>query len=83
MSGFILYSLLQIQDATSETELQELLGSTEYDFRYDLGIVKPVAKLRLADRDSIVSSMALHYGVLSVKADFVWPVGNIECPESD
>ena len=46
-----------------------MLDSDEFDFRYDLGIIKPATELRLEDRESIVSSMALHFGVLSVKAE--------------
>ena len=46
-----------------------MLGSDEYDFRYDLGITKAAHEVRIVDREKIVTSMALHYGVLVVKAE--------------
>ena len=60
---------MQIQDASSVSQLQELLNKEEFDFRYDLGISKPAHAVRLDDRETLVSSMALHYGVLVVKAE--------------
>ena len=57
---------MQIQD---ESQLQQLLGSDEYDFRYDLGITKAAHEVRIVDREKIVTSMALRYGVLVVKAE--------------
>lgn len=54
----------QIEDTTSETQLKDLLNSSEdYDFRFDLGITDTT------NRDKLVSSVALHYGVLVVKAE--------------
>ena len=60
---------MQIEDASLVSQLQELLNTEEFDFRYDLGISKPVHEIRLDDRETLVSSMALHYGVLMVKAE--------------
>lgn len=60
---------MQIENATSVAQLQVLLGTEEFDFRFDLGISKPVHKIELTDRDTFVSAMALHYGVLVVKAE--------------
>ena len=48
-------------------ELQELMNSEEYDFRFDLGITIP--KIRLEDKELLVSSMAKHFAVLKVKAE--------------
>ena len=58
--------ILQLQNASSSQELQELLGSDEYDFRYDLGIGQPVNTIRL---ERIISSIANHYSILVVKAE--------------
>ena len=60
---------MQIADASSTSQLQELLNTEEFNFRYDLGISKPAHEVRLGDRETLVSSMALHYGVLVVKAE--------------
>lgn len=60
---------MQIEDASSVSQLQELLNTEEFDFRYDLGISKPSHEVRLDDRETLVSSMALHFGVLVVKAE--------------
>ena len=64
-----LSSMLQIEDVSSPSQLQELLDTDELDFRYDLGISIPAHKVRLDDREKIVSSIALHYRVLVVKAE--------------
>lgn len=58
--------ILQLQNASLSQELQELLGSDEYDFCYDLGIGQPVNTIRLEDRERIISSIANHYGILVV-----------------
>ena len=50
-------------------ELQELINSEEYDFRFDLGIAIPVNKIRLQDKELLVSSMAKHFTVLKVKGE--------------
>lgn len=60
---------MQIENATSVAQLQELLETEEFDFRFDLGISKPVHEIQLTDREMFVSAMALHYGVLVVKAE--------------
>ena len=60
---------MQIENATSAAQLQELLEKEEFDFRFDLGISKPAHNIRLTDREMLVSAMALHYGVLVVKAE--------------
>ncbi len=52
--------MLQIQDASSQSELQKLLNTNEFEFRFDLGINKPSNKIRLEDRETIVSSISLH-----------------------
>ncbi len=60
---------MQIEDVSSQSELQELLSTNEFEFRFDLGINKPSNKIRLEDRETIVSSIALHHGILAVKAE--------------
>ncbi len=50
-------------------ELKQLLADDEYDFQYDIGIAKPISRLQYSDRHHIVQSSALHYSVLSVKAE--------------
>ena len=57
--------------------MQELLGSDEYDFRYDLGIGQPVNTIRLEDREKIISSIANHYGILVVKAELDQLLGGL------
>ena len=46
-----------------------MLETEEFDFRFDLGISKPVHEIQLTDHEMFVSAMALHYGVLMVKAE--------------
>ena len=46
-----------------------MLGSEKYDFRFDLGIGQSVNSIGLEDVDSIVSAIAKHYAILSVKAE--------------
>ena len=56
----------QIKQTTSTDELQQLLDSEEYDFKYDLGIITSPQDV---DRDHLVSMIALHYGILAVKGE--------------
>lgn len=60
---------MRIQNASSVHQLQEMLNTDEFNFRFDVGICKAAHKVRLDDREVFVSSMALHYGVLVVKAE--------------
>lgn len=53
----------QILEVRNNTELKELLKNDEYDFRFDLGVVTE------KDPRKLVSAMALHFGILSVKAE--------------
>lgn len=49
--------------------MKSLIGSDEYDFRFDIGITKQVDKISFEDKHQIVSHMALHFGILVVKAE--------------
>lgn len=69
--------ILQLQNATTLVELQELLSSEEYDFRYDLGLGKPVNAIRLEDCEGIVSCMSNHYSILVVKAELDQLLGGL------
>ena len=60
---------MQLKNATTSAELQQLLASDDYDFCYDLGFGKPVTTIRLEDCDEMVSGMAKHYAILVVKAE--------------
>ena len=55
--------------------------NNDFDFQYDLGISKPAHTVWL-DCETLFSSMALHYGVLVVKAELdqiLWGIVNSEC----
>ena len=54
---------------TDVHELQELLDSDDYDFRYDCGIMQPTQSIQLTERDHIISCIAKHYAVLRPKAE--------------
>ncbi len=60
---------LQVKATTDVESLRELLSSSEYDFRYDIGISQPVSGIRFFDKEKIVSLMAKHYVILNVKAE--------------
>ena len=46
-----------------------MIGSKEYDFRFDCGVSQSVLSLTLEDRDKIISALCLHYTVLSSLAE--------------
>ena len=50
-------------------EFRELLGTDEYDFRYECGVSQPVTSINLSDRNKLVSAIAMHYSVVRVKAE--------------
>ena len=58
---------MQISEAKSTEELSDLLGCDSYSFIRDVGYSKPQPKY--GDKEDIVHSIALHYVILSVKAE--------------
>ena len=49
--------------------LQALLDSDEYQFRFDIGVNVPSASVALKDKERIALSIAMHYLVYSCKAE--------------
>ena len=60
---------IQLQMVNDSEGLRELLASNEYDFRYDAGVAQPCHAMSLADRDTIVQSLATHYTIIQGKAE--------------
>ena len=58
----------QLQSASNQDEVTEMLGSREFDFRFDIGITQPSTSVRLCDIPYIIELIASHYTVISVKA---------------
>ena len=49
--------------------LKELFSEDEYDFRYNIGISQPLKDIRFANKERLVSLMAMHFVVLNIKAE--------------
>lgn len=56
---------MQLNEAKTDDDFQDLIGSDEYDFRFSCGVTQPSVKLKLKDRDKIISSLCLHFTVLA------------------
>ena len=65
----ILYTLMQLQNASTVEELHHLLESEEYDFRYNLGVAEQVHKVCIEERDAICTHMAKHFAIYHVKGE--------------
>jgi len=52
---------LQVQEAKTTEELSGIVGTDEYDFRFDCGYTKPTCQLKIADRDQMVKCIWLHF----------------------
>ncbi len=59
----------QLEHAETVHDLHQLLYSDEVDFRYECGVSQPVQTIRMADRYSIISAIALHCSVTMCKAE--------------
>lgn len=60
---------MQLQDAKSTEELETVLNSDEYDFRYGLGVAEQTQSVHFVDKNLIVTHMANHFATLHVKAE--------------
>ena len=56
-------------------ELRNLLDSEEYDFRHECGVSKPV---EMSDCHDTVNAFAMHYSLISVKAELDHMVKGLE-----
>ena len=65
----ILYTLMQLQNASTVEELHHLLESEEYDFRYNLGVAEQVHMVCIEERDAICTHMAKHFAIYRVKGE--------------
>ena len=45
------------------------MTSTDYEFRYDCGVSKPVCRIKYSEKQKIVEAMCLHYTVLASLAE--------------
>ena len=45
------------------------MTSTDYEFRYDCGVSKPVCPIKYSEKHKIVEAMCLHYSVLASLAE--------------
>lgn len=56
---------MQIAASDSEEELQALMSSPSFDFRFNCGIGDAASTFRLSDKSKIVNAMVLHFTILS------------------
>ena len=62
-------SYVQVLDAKSVDELQFLLQTDEYDFRYNLGVATNIQTVALRDKQDIVTQLANHFAIFQTKAE--------------
>ena len=53
----------QISNATSTDELQGILRSDDFDFRFDCGFSKPTASIKFEDIPLFMRTVWMHYTV--------------------
>ena len=56
--------LFQLQDLSSENEFTDLVCSQEYELLSNCGITKVPVKMKLSDKESVISAVCLHYSIL-------------------
>ena len=54
----------QLLECTDDQQFQAMVGSSEFDFRFDCGYFKASSHVKLVDRPELVRAIALHYLVL-------------------
>ena len=60
---------MQIDEATTDEELRDIIDSDEFDFRFECGFCQPSKSMTLHDRQRIISCIALHFLCYSCKAE--------------
>ena len=68
----------KVQHASNGEDFHQLLDSDKFDFRYDCGVPKPSSLFRMIDRDTILSSIAMHYSIIKSKAELDQLVQGLE-----
>ena len=53
----------------TDEELRVLIDSDKFSFRFDCGICQPSSSMTVADKEHIMSSIALHYCFYSCKVE--------------
>ena len=61
----------QVLGAQSEEELQAVLCTGDYDFRFDCGFSQPTSAITMETRIEFVQAIAQHYCVFSIYAEIM------------
>lgn len=56
----------QLFETSDDASFKELIGSSDYDFRFECGITKPAYRL---EKQKTIDAMCLHFCVLSSLAE--------------
>lgn len=54
------------------------MDKEDYLFHYECGVSQPVSTIKPSDRDTIVTALAMHFSVTSVKAELDQMVKGME-----
>ena len=58
-----------MQCCTSEDSFRNLLSRDTYDYRFEVGIAKPVKDIRFSEKNTLISGIAKHFVIHQVKAE--------------
>ncbi len=53
----------------SEQSFRNILSQDRYDFRFEVGIAKPIEDVRFSERNELVSCITKHFVINRVKAE--------------
>ena len=70
---------LQLMDASCREELQGLLGSDDFSFRFDLWINVPVCSVKFEDKDQLVLAFIKNHLIYSCKGELDQLKEGLEC----
>jgi len=65
----VVFVCMQVTACISDEELQALLNSPAFDFRFNCGIGETSSTIRISDKDKIVNAMILHFTILATTTE--------------
>ena len=71
---------IQLEDATDDTTLQNMLRSDNFDFRFECGVIQSAESYTMLQKPKILRLIATHYAVYSKHNNYVYNnIGLVLC----